>query len=158
MYDVGRICMKIAGRDAGKLCVVINKVDDLFVMIDGQTRRRKCNIRHLEPLDKTVDLNQNASESEIKEVFKKLGIELIDKKSRKPTERKKKQHIKKIKPVKEKKSVDKKVIKKTTSKKEVKKNEDITEAKVVDKKEVKKSTVKKTIEKSTETKSSDKSK
>ena len=28
MFDIGRVCMKIAGRDAGKKCVIIDVVDD----------------------------------------------------------------------------------------------------------------------------------
>ena len=41
MIDVGRVCVKIAGRDAGKKAVVVEKIDSNFVLIDGQTRRRR---------------------------------------------------------------------------------------------------------------------
>ncbi|PIY59994.1 50S ribosomal protein L14e, partial [Candidatus Woesearchaeota archaeon CG_4_10_14_0_8_um_filter_47_5] len=61
MITVGRVCMKIAGRDANRICVVVEVIDEHFVMIDGQTRRRKCNILHLEPLQKTVDIAAGAS-------------------------------------------------------------------------------------------------
>ena len=118
MFNTGRVCVKIAGRDAGKTCVIINKIDDTFVMIDGETRRRKCNIKHLEPLDKTLKLNKDASRDEIKAIFKaKLSIELKDTKPKKATERIKKQHMKKVKPVKEKKVAKKKTAKKTVAKK-----------------------------------------
>jgi large subunit ribosomal protein L14e len=121
MFNVGRVCVKIAGRDAGKTCIVVKKVDDVFVMIDGETRRRKCNTRHLEPLDQVLKLNDDASRDEVKVVFKeKLNIELRDTKPKKATERIKKQHKKKVKPVKEKKedkAVKKKVVKKATIKK-----------------------------------------
>ena len=50
MIDIGRVCIKLAGRDAGKKCVIVGILDDKTVMIDGETRRRKCNILHLEPL------------------------------------------------------------------------------------------------------------
>ena len=73
MIDIGRICVKIAGRDAGKKCVVIDVIDDNFVMIDGETRRRKCNILHLEPLDKSVDIKKNASHAEVAKAFESLG-------------------------------------------------------------------------------------
>ena len=92
--------MKLAGRDAGQICIVIKKVDSTFVMIDGQTRRRKCNIKHLEPLDKTFDVNDDATHDEIKEIFKKMNIELKDKKSKNTKPRQKKQHKQKEKPVK----------------------------------------------------------
>ncbi len=73
MIDIGRICVKIAGRDAGKKCVVIDVLDETTVLIDGETRRRKCNIMHLEPLDKTVEIKKNASHEEVAKVFESLG-------------------------------------------------------------------------------------
>jgi large subunit ribosomal protein L14e len=73
MIDVGRICVKIAGRDAGKKCVVVDFIDDNFVLIDGETRRRKCNIMHLEPLDKSVEIKKGASHAEVAKVFEQLG-------------------------------------------------------------------------------------
>jgi large subunit ribosomal protein L14e len=147
MFEPGRMCLKIAGRDAGKMCVIVKKIDPLFVMIDGETRRRKCNIRHLEPLEKVVDLNEDASREEVKTVFKKeFNIELKDTKPKKATSRTKKQHKKKVKPVKEKK-VEKKskksVAKKTAPRKETPKTEEtpvesleaMAEVKAEDKKE-----------------------
>ncbi len=100
MFEPGRLCVKIAGRDAGKTCVIVKKIDDLIVLIDGETRRRKCNVRHLEPLEKTVDLNEDASHDEVKAVFEKFGLVVRDTKPKKSTERAKKQHKKKVKPVK----------------------------------------------------------
>jgi large subunit ribosomal protein L14e len=73
MIDVGRICVKTAGRDAGLKCVVVDVIDDNFVLIDGETRRRKCNILHLEPLDKTVELKKGASHADVVKAFERLG-------------------------------------------------------------------------------------
>ena len=52
MLTVGRLCIKIAGRDAGKQCVIVDVLDHNKVLIDGLTRRRPCNILHLEPMNK----------------------------------------------------------------------------------------------------------
>jgi large subunit ribosomal protein L14e len=71
--------MKIAGRDAGKVCVVIDKLDDNYVMIDGQTRRRKCNIGHLEMIEKEVKVKKNASNKEVIEALNEIGIECLPK-------------------------------------------------------------------------------
>ncbi len=76
MIDVGRICVKTAGRDAGMKCVVVEVIDENFVLIDGETRRRKCNIMHLEPLDKTVELKKGASHAEVANAFERLGYEV----------------------------------------------------------------------------------
>lgn len=65
MFEVGRVVMKIAGRDAGKIGVVIKLIDDKFVMIDGFTRRKKVNIKHLVPLKKTINIKEEAKREEI---------------------------------------------------------------------------------------------
>ncbi|MFC1741924.1 50S ribosomal protein L14e [Nanoarchaeota archaeon] len=83
MIDVGRLCVKIAGRDAGKKCVIVEVVDDRFVIVDGETRRRKCNMKHLEMLQETMDIKKGASHDDVAKEFKKLGIELKESKPRK---------------------------------------------------------------------------
>ena len=98
MIEVGRLCVKIAGRDAGLKCVVVEVLDNNFVTIDGQTRRRKCNILHLEPLSEKIDIKPKASHDEIAEEFSKLQIEVKDRKSRKAAERPRKVRKKKEKP------------------------------------------------------------
>ena len=72
MIEVGRVCLKIAGRDAGLRCVVVEVLDKNFVMIDGQTRRRKCNVIHLHPLDETVKVKAKASHEDVVKAFKEL--------------------------------------------------------------------------------------
>ena len=97
MFEVGRLCIKIAGRDAGLKCVVVESLDENFVMIDGQTRRRKCNIKHLEPLKEVIKLKSKASHNNVVSEFKKLKIELKETKPKKATVRPKKLKKEKIK-------------------------------------------------------------
>ena len=85
MINIGRVCVKIAGRDAGQKCVVLDIIDDNFVMIDGQTRRRKCNIKHLEPLNQEIDVRKGASHEAVVSAFSNIGIEIIEKKARQKT-------------------------------------------------------------------------
>lgn len=79
--EIGRLCVKIAGRDAGLRCVVIDLLEKNLVLIDGETRRRKCNAAHLEMLDQKLDIAKNASHEAVVSAFKGLGVEL---KTRKP--------------------------------------------------------------------------
>ena len=109
LLDVGRLAVKIAGRDAGRKCVVVEQIDNNFVLVDGNVRRKKVNVKHLEPLDKTVELKSGASHSDVKSAFEKLGFAVWDKKSKKPAERPRKQKKKKEAPVEKK---EKKVAKK----------------------------------------------
>lgn len=74
IFEVGRLCIKIAGRDAGLKCVVVDIVDKNNVLVDGETRRKKCNINHLEPLAETVSLSKNASHEEVEKALAEKGI------------------------------------------------------------------------------------
>ena len=104
MMEIGRICVKIAGRDAGKKCVIVEVLDDNYVMIDGETRRRKCNIKHLEPLKETVKLKAKADHAAIVAEFKKLGIELKETTPKKAADKPKKVRKTKEKPAEDAKS------------------------------------------------------
>jgi large subunit ribosomal protein L14e len=74
--EVGRLCVKIAGRDAGKECLIVDIIDETFVMIDGNTRRRKCNIKHLEVLPKTAKLKAKAAHEDVAKALKDLGFKV----------------------------------------------------------------------------------
>src|SRR3989338_4633184 len=87
MIEIGRLCVKIAGRDAGLKCIIIDILDDKFVLIDGETRRRRCNIFHLEPLEQVVKIKNNASHEEVGNALKDLGIGVRETKPKQKTER-----------------------------------------------------------------------
>lgn len=127
MIEVGRVCVKLAGRDAGKKCVIIDVLDDKTVLIEGETRRRKCNVFHLEPLKDVVKVDKNAA---YEKVCSALGIDVVEKKPREKTERPKK--IRKKKEVTE--ELEKKVEKKPKEKK-VKAEKEKVEKKVEELKE-----------------------
>jgi large subunit ribosomal protein L14e len=82
MFEIGRICIKTAGRDAGRKCVIVDVLDKNYVLIDGETRIRKSIILHLEPLDKVIKINKNASHDEIKKEFEKLGFNVKETKQK----------------------------------------------------------------------------
>lgn len=106
MLEIGRLCIKTAGRDAGCKCIVIDILDNKYVKIDGETRRRKCNISHLEPLNSIIKINKNASHEDVKKECKKLGFNI---KETKPKE-------KQVKPKKIKEKVKPELKKETKSK------------------------------------------
>jgi len=87
MIEVGRLCIKIAGRDADSKCVIVDVLDDKFVLIDGETRRRKCNILHLEPLKDVIKIKKNASHEDVKKEFEKLSLKVRETTSKPKTER-----------------------------------------------------------------------
>jgi large subunit ribosomal protein L14e len=76
--EVGRICVKIVGREAGKKCVVVDLVDKNFVLITGpktvsDIKRRRANINHLEPTREKIDINRGATDEEVTEALKTAG-------------------------------------------------------------------------------------
>jgi len=91
--EIGRLCVKLAGRDAGEECVVVDVLDNNNVLVDGNTRRKKCNIMHLEPLDQVLKIKKNASHDDVISALEKAGIKINKKGSsrRKETKAKKKE-------------------------------------------------------------------
>lgn len=55
--QVGRVCIKLKGKDAGEKVIVTKIVDENYVMIKSNSRKnkeRKCSILHLEPTETIV--------------------------------------------------------------------------------------------------------
>lgn len=86
MITVGRVCIKNAGRDKHQICVVIDSIDEKHVLIEGNVRRKKTNIKHLSPLEKFVEIKNNASYETISKELTDLGYKMHKKgtKVRKP--------------------------------------------------------------------------
>lgn len=82
LFAVGRICVKIAGRDAGGKCVIVEQIDNTYVLVDGLTRRRKVNVKHLEPLAEVVQISAGANHVAVVAAFRKLGIAVSERKSK----------------------------------------------------------------------------
>jgi large subunit ribosomal protein L14e len=77
--EVGRICVKTAGREAGKYCVVVDIIDENFVIVTGPkeltgVRRRRCNVKHLEPTPEKIDIERGASDEEVREALEEAGL------------------------------------------------------------------------------------
>ncbi|OYT39885.1 MAG: 50S ribosomal protein L14e [Desulfurococcales archaeon ex4484_58] len=68
--EIGRICVKVAGREAGRKCVIVDIIDENFVLITGPksltgVKRRRVNIKHIEPLDVKIDIERGASDEDV---------------------------------------------------------------------------------------------
>ena len=77
--EVGRVCMKIAGREAGKYCVIVKKVNEAFVEVTGPkiltgVKRRRANIEHLEPLEYIIQINENADDEAVTLAYKTQNL------------------------------------------------------------------------------------
>ena len=75
IIEVGRVCIKTAGREAGRKCVVVRIIDKNFVEITGPKeltgiRRRRVNVKHLLPLPLKIDIPEGAGDDEVLEALK----------------------------------------------------------------------------------------
>lgn len=76
--DVGRICVKTEGREAGKKCVIIDVIDKSFVLVTGPkdltgVKRRRVNVKHLEPSGEILNIKRGASDEEVTGALKEAG-------------------------------------------------------------------------------------
>jgi len=76
--EVGRICVKLVGREAGRKCVIVDVADKSFVMITGPksvsgVKRRRANVNHIEPLQDKIEIKRGAADEEVEEVLKSSG-------------------------------------------------------------------------------------
>ena len=83
MIQIGRLCLKTNGRDAGLRCVILTDTKNNRVLIDGETRRRLCNVNHLEPLPTVVSVAKEASHQDVAAVLSHLGITVLATKPKK---------------------------------------------------------------------------
>jgi large subunit ribosomal protein L14e len=76
--EVGRICVKMAGRETGKKCVVVDLLDKSFVMVTGPqkltgVKRKRANINHLLALQDKLDVKRGASDEEVTSTLAAAG-------------------------------------------------------------------------------------
>ncbi|HIP90428.1 MAG TPA: 50S ribosomal protein L14e [Candidatus Nanopusillus sp.] len=74
VIEIGRVCVKLRGREAGRRCVVVDIIDENFVLVDGDVKRRRVNISHLEPLQQKLDIKPGASTEEVVKAMLNAGI------------------------------------------------------------------------------------
>ena len=71
LIEIGRVCIKKYGRDAGSKAVVTKIIDTNFVNVITSVRakERKCNVKHLEFLGEKIDVSSE------EQLYRTLEIE-----------------------------------------------------------------------------------
>ncbi len=77
--EVGRLCVKTRGREAGRKCVIVEIIDDNFVVITGPkdvsgVKRRRANINHIELLPEKINIEPGASDDEVRKALEEAGL------------------------------------------------------------------------------------
>ncbi|WP_334097868.1 50S ribosomal protein L14e, partial [Methanobacterium formicicum] len=56
-------------REAGEKCVIVEIIDDKFVEVVGSNvKNRRCNVKHLEPLDQVMEIKSENPDEIVKEL------------------------------------------------------------------------------------------
>ncbi len=77
--EIGRVCVKTAGKDAGKYCVITKVMDKNFVEITGPKAlsgvvEQKTNIIHLEATADKVEIKHGAKDEDVLKAVEKAGF------------------------------------------------------------------------------------
>jgi len=77
--QIGRIVVKTYGREAGRKGVIVDIINQNYVLLTGPksltgVKRRRCNIKHLEPTDKLIDIKRDASDEEVLTKIEEKGL------------------------------------------------------------------------------------
>lgn len=77
--EIGRVCVKVAGKEAGGICVVVKNVDKNFVEVSGPKlltgiKRRKVNVVHLDPTPYKLEISEGAADDAIIGAYDKAGV------------------------------------------------------------------------------------
>ncbi len=76
VYDIGRLCVKTLGREAGHHCVIVDIIDKNYLLIDGlKVKRRRVNYNHVEPITDTIEIKKGANHEEVEAAIKKAKLE-----------------------------------------------------------------------------------
>ncbi|MCK4478644.1 50S ribosomal protein L14e [Candidatus Bathyarchaeota archaeon] len=76
--EVGRICVKVVGREAGRKCVIVDLIDKNFVLLTGPKevtgiKRRRVNINHIEPTGEKIKLDRGATDEDVAQALETAG-------------------------------------------------------------------------------------
>jgi len=76
--EVGRVCVKVAGRESGRKCVIVDVMDKSFVLVTGPkkvtgVKRRRVNINHVALTEDTIQVKRGASDEEVTQMLEAAG-------------------------------------------------------------------------------------
>jgi len=74
--EVGRVCVKATGREAGKRCVIVDLIDKNFVLVTGPgsvtgVKRRRVNVNHIKPTEEKIKIKRGATDEQVAQL---LGV------------------------------------------------------------------------------------
>lgn len=69
--EIGQVCIKTKGREAGNKAVILSEIKEGKVLIDGpKIKRKNCNVLHLFPINKKIKIKKEAKHEEVINLLK----------------------------------------------------------------------------------------
>lgn len=69
--QLGEVCIKTKGKDAGKKVVVLSGLNKGRVLIDGKNvKRKECNVLHLFPTGEKIKVTKEIKHEELLKLLK----------------------------------------------------------------------------------------
>lgn len=80
LFEIGTVSVITKGRRAGKKVVVVDIIDENYVLVTGpkslnDIKRRRMNIKHLIPLDVNLEIERGAGNETVLDAIKANEIE-----------------------------------------------------------------------------------
>lgn len=77
--ELGRIVVKVVGREAGKYACIVKQIDENFVLITGPrnltgVKRRRANVNHLEPTPYKLNIPEDASDEVVLKAYEEANL------------------------------------------------------------------------------------
>ncbi len=77
--EIGRVCVKVAGKDSAKYCIITGVDKDGMVEITGPKpitgiKRKNCNPAHLEPTKDKVEIKDKAIDEDVIKAIESAGL------------------------------------------------------------------------------------
>ena len=71
--------MKVQGREAGRKAVIVDILDRNFVLVTGPQnvsgiKRKRANIKHLEPLEHKISISRGAADEDVEAALQNEGL------------------------------------------------------------------------------------
>jgi len=78
-FEVGRICVKTRGREAGRKCIIVDIINENFVLVTGPknitgVKRRRANVKHLIPTNLKIEIEKGASDEAVEKALESAGL------------------------------------------------------------------------------------
>ena len=71
--EVGQVCIKTKGREAGRTVVILSKAKSGKVLVDGpKVKRKECSVLHLFPLNEQVKVKEEESHEGVVKALKAM--------------------------------------------------------------------------------------